>query len=149
MKTTIPIKNYELTQPFGKDAKPINIKIFASTNSERIRNIYINFSANRNERPLIQLLEEDNTKVKSVRLLLGENDISRFLDFLRNESNTNCIIEFDPVNGQKFGIGRDFDTNIEGGSFTVINMDSFALKSKAFNIKRNQLTHGFGNVFSK
>lgn len=149
MKTTIPIKNYELTQPFGKDAKPINIKIFAGTNSERISNIHVNFSADRNERPLTQLLEEDKTKVKNIKVLLGDNDISRFLDFLRNESNTSCIIEFDPINGNKFGIGKDFDTNIEGGPFTVINLDSFELKSKAFNKKRNQLIHGFGNVLSK
>lgn len=129
MITTIAIKNYELTLPIGKGAKTNRIKIFTKPNSQRIKNIFVNFSADRNEQPLEQLLEETTTKARNIRLLLGENDLLKFLDFLRNENNRNCIIEFDPVEGQQFVSGPDLDTNIEGDSHTVLNLEFFALHS--------------------
>ena len=118
----ITITNYELTLPIGKDAKTNSIKIFTKSNNQRIKNIFVNFSADRNERPLTQLLEETTTKARNLRLLLGENEIPKFLDFLRNENNRNCIIKFDLEEGQQFVSGPDSDTNIEGDSHTVLNL---------------------------
>lgn len=141
MKTTIAIKNYELTLPIGNTSTVNSMKIFTNSNNLRIKNIFVTFSAARNDRPLVQLLEETNTKVRNIRLLLGENDLQKFLDFLRNENNRHFIIVFDPGERPDFVTGRDVDTDIEGGPFGVYNLDLFALHSKAFNIiKRNQLS---------
>ena len=147
--TIIAITNYELTLPIGKDAKTNSIKIFTKSNNQRIKNIFVNFSADRNERPLTQLLEETTTKARNIRLLLGENEILKFLDFLRNENNRNCIIKFDLEEGQQFVSGPDSETNIEGDSHTVLNLEFFALHSKVFNRKRNQLSQDVGNVLGR
>lgn len=149
MTATIAIENYELTLPIAKDAKTSRIKIFIKSNSQGIKNIFVKFSADRNERPLEQLLEETTTKARNIRLLLGENDLDKFLDFLRNENNRNCIVTFDLVEGQQFVSGPDFETNIEGDSHKVINLDFFALHSSVFTRKRNQFSQVFNSVIGR
>ena len=149
MTSTLAIENYELTLPIGKDAPPDSLKIIVKSNSLRVNNIHVQFDPRRNENPLIRLLEEQRTRVRNIQLLLGEDDIVTFLDYLRNEKNRNCLVEFDPADENQFVLGSDLDTNIEGGPFTVFTLDSFALQSKAFNRIRNQLNLVLDTVFGR
>ena len=137
MGNYIAINRYELIQPFGPNAKTNKIILSTKSNSQGIHQVHANFSARRNERELIQILEDNITKVRNIRLLLGENDFSGFLDFLRNEQNRGIFFAFDPSNSSSFVTGTDTETNIEGGPFTVTNLDVFALKTMSSGINKN------------
>ena len=149
MRFVLPIKNYELRLPISSQSVEGYLKIILKSNSQRIRNVHVKFSERRNENPLFQLLEETRTKARNVSLLIGENEILRFLDFLRNEKNRNCVIAFEPGGGPNFRFGQAVEAEIEGGPFDVFVLDSFELHSGAINRRGNRPNLNLDTVFSR
>lgn len=130
-ETTIEIKNYELSLTLAKKSATNTIKIFAKRNNKKITHVFLRFKKgdNDNKRVVKQLHEDTTTKLRYVRLFLGENERLKILDFLRNEKNGNFTFNFDSDNFITFGFG-DLD---DDGVFKTVNsfkINFFKLHSK-------------------
>lgn len=132
MLTTIAIKNYELTLPFGdrEAIDPLRIKIFPKSNNKGIKNVLILFRKNNKFFPPMVLDEDIATKLGSIKLSNRIEDFANVLDFLRNENNRYFSFEVAPNDFTSFGF-----TNENGDFINVHRFDlrEFALHTNSSN----------------
>ncbi|MBU2938530.1 hypothetical protein KO494_03160 [Lacinutrix sp. C3R15] len=138
MKITLNIKNYELVLPIGLEQKKTTntIKVFTKKNNEKITHVFFRFklSDNDKKKPVKQLHEDTKTKLKYIRLFLGENVRSKILDFLRNEKNIKFTCNFNADNFNNFSF-RDIDDDDIFRNVNSFEVHSFHLHTKNPKIK--------------